>query len=108
MEASELETIVRNWNPETDSVNVLKDALDAYNGDVFDPETPGLDESIVHLEWAEKYYEKYAFSCVSEHFCILTVDFEGNCLIQNDEWEVKSFSELKISFENWIKEQGYK
>jgi hypothetical protein len=106
MEANELETIVRNWNPETNSVNVLKDALNAYNGDVFDPETPGLDESIVHLEWAEKYYDEYAFSDWTEHFCVLTVDFEGNCLMQNEEWEVKSVSELKKLFENWIKGQG--
>ena len=104
MNANELETIVRNWNPETDSVNVLKEAFNQYDGDVLDLETPSLNEAFIHIEWAEKYYEEYAFSDWAEHFCILTVDFDGNCLIQNDEWEVKTFSELKVAFEQFIKE----
>lgn len=102
MNADDLETIIRNWNPNTDSVKSLKEALKMYGKDVFSLETPSLNEAIVHLEFAE-IYEEMSCEAVSEFFCILTIDHEGICLLMNDEWEVESLSNLETELKNFEK-----
>ncbi len=104
---TELENIIKNWNPETDSVNVLKNTFEQYEGDIWNIDTDSLLNAILNLQWAEKYYEEYAFSAVSEFFCILAVDHEGNCL-HGDYDKVSHISELENSFEKWIKDQEAK
>lgn len=100
----QLGKIILHWNPETDSVNVIKDAVKEYEGDVWEINNDSLLNAILNLTWAEKYYNEYGFSAVSEHFCILSIDYEGNCLY--GDWdEVKHISELERDLENWIKEQ---
>ena len=103
----ELGEVLLHWNPNTDSVNVIKEAIKEYGGGVWNINNDSLLNAILNLSWVDKYYDKYAFSAVSEHFCILTIDHEGNCLY--GDWdEVKHISELERDLETWIKEQEAK
>jgi len=102
--ADELGNIVFDWNPETDSVNILKEAFDQYGQDVWDIDNDSLLNMILNIIWSEKYYDEYAFSAVSEFFCILAVDHEGNCL-HGDYDKVSHISELENEFKNWMTKQ---
>lgn len=67
--------IIRDWNPETDSVNVLKDAI---------IQCGGLNEDILKIFYVMDPFsiEFGEFSCeaFAEHFGVIAIDFEGNCL----------------------------
>lgn len=94
--------IIQHWNPEIDSVTSLKDAINMYDGKVV--ENDNIWNAISELKWADKFYDEYAFSCVSEFFGILTIDHEGNCLVGEDA-EVMHISTLIQKFENWHHQQ---
>lgn len=92
--ADELGEIVFNWNPETDSVNILKKAFEDYGEDVWDIDNDSLLNMILNIIWSEKYYDDYSSSGVSAVFSIITIDFEGNCLY-GDYNKVKHILELQ-------------
>jgi hypothetical protein len=77
----ELETIVRNWNPEIDSINILKEAFEAY-GKTTDElcEDDRIWNVICYTDWAEKYAELSFNTPFVERNNIMTIDIEGNCL----------------------------
>jgi len=90
---------IKGWNPDTDPVNILKELIKQYGG---------LNEDILKIFFVMDLFSvKYGeFSCeaFAEHFGVIAIDFEGNCLY-NDGNNVNSMSELQKVFENWIKEQ---
>jgi hypothetical protein len=86
---NEISEVINNWNPETDSVTVLKDALGQGNQDwVFS------DLKLLSSFWADKYAE-FSYSAVSEFFCVIAVDSNGYCIFGDCD-EVRHVSELEL------------
>lgn len=94
MNANELETIVRNWNPETDSVNILKDTFEAYGKSTEELcEDDDVWNSICHIQWADKYCELSFNTPFVEENNIMVIDNAGDCLCHD--FTIKNISELK-------------
>lgn len=93
---SEILEMIRNWTPDNDSVNMLKELIDLYGG---------LNEDILKIFYVmDPYAIKYGdYSCetFAEYFGVIAIDFEGNCLY-NDGKDVKSILELQNEFKNVI------
>lgn len=96
------ELAIINWNPEKESVKILKDAIDNLE----DRNLIFEDAELLSSLWAEKYIE-FSYSAVSEFFCVIAVDSDGYCVF-GDLREVKHVSELEADYKNWIKEQEAK
>lgn len=97
METKELGTIVRNWNPETDSVNILKDAFEQIGKE--DQDWIFEDAELLSSFWADKYTE-YSYGGVSSIYSIIAVDYEGYCIF-GECAEVKHVSELEAELRAW-------
>ncbi len=98
----ELVTIIRNWNPVTDSVKVLKAAFDQYDGTWY--ESDDVQEALMDIPWFEKYFVDPKYSGVTAVYSIITTDFEGNCIC-GDFDEVQNIDELVVKLREWQNEQ---
>lgn len=103
----ELGNVIKNWSPETDSVNILKEAFEEFGKDVWDIDNDDLLNMILNIEWSERYYDAYSSSGVSAVFSIVTIDHEGNCLY-GDYNKVKHISEFLKDLNNFHREQETK
>lgn len=109
MFVSELEKNIRNWNANTSRVNNLVSLFSTYNGNIGDNDQ--LWNAICKLDWADNHLNLVC-GAVSEFFCILSIDFEGNCLLcdtdiekNTENWYTQSYAELETVYKNWIEEQ---
>lgn len=93
MSTDELETSIKNWNPEINSITILKDAFEAY-GKTTDElcEDESLWNAICFIDWAEKYAGLSFDTPFVERNNIMVIDHDGNCLCYD--FSVKSVSEL--------------
>lgn len=95
MNSNQLESVFRKWDPETETVNVIKTALDEFGSFEMAVEDPSLVEAIVHIGISEDFEEEIDELPPEKQFNVLTCDFNGNCLIINDDKnEIKHISEL--------------
>jgi transposase len=91
----ELVNTLKNWNSETESVNVLKTAFEACGKSTEELcEDDDIWDLICYLQWAEKYYELSFNTPLVEENNIMVIDHSGDCLCYD--FQVKNVSELKI------------
>jgi hypothetical protein len=86
MNATQIRKLLKMWNPEINSVNVLKIAFTQFTG-----RSSGLISALETIEVAEQYKEQYL--SLVKNMMIWTIDYQGNCLIGEGN-EVKHISEL--------------
>lgn len=95
MNSNELINILKNWNSETDSVNVLKNAFESYGKSTEELcEDDDIWDLICYFQWAEKYYEISFNTPLVEGNNIMVIDHAGEFLCYD--FQVKNVSELKI------------
>jgi len=96
----ELGKALRNWNPEKDSVRIMKDELDNYGDEIWGIGDDNLLNAILNMFWAGKYV-KYHDTKFAADNNIFSIDYDGNCLLLNDEInDVKHISELQRDAED--------
>lgn len=86
MNTAQIKKLVKSWDPETNSVNVLKIAFGQFTG-----RSSSLISVLEQIKVSDKYREQY--SKLLKNTMIWTIDFEGNCLLGECN-EVKHVSEL--------------
>lgn len=96
MDATELETIVRNWNAEIETVTVLKTAFDSFGKTseeiTMDDNCLDLWDAVCCIDWAGTYAGLSLDTPFMERNDIMTIDHEGNCLCYD--FQIKKVSEL--------------
>jgi len=90
---SQLEDIVRAWDPEKDSVGELRDAFEAWGSFKNAFEIPSLEEAIVHLPISNEFEEFIENMSVKKRKSIVTCDNDGFCLMEEGT-EIKHISEI--------------
>jgi len=100
----QLGEIIRKWNPEKESVIIIKNAIKEYGGDVWGINNDSLLNTILNLPWSEKYFGQFMSSGESSMFGILSIDFDGNCLY--GDWDnVDHITKLQKELADWHREQ---
>jgi ParB-like chromosome segregation protein Spo0J len=89
----QLEELVRNWDPEKDSVGELRDAFEAWGSFKNAFEIPSLEEAIVHLPISNEFEEFIEDLSVKKRQSIITCDNDGFCLL-DDGAAIKHISEI--------------
>jgi len=90
MNTTQIKALCKIWNPECNSVNVLKAAFSQFTG-----RQSGIISALETLKVSEKYKEQY--SKLLPKMMIWTIDHQGNCLLGECN-EVKHISELEREF----------
>ncbi len=77
---NQLMELIEKWNPEQDSVNILKEAFSNYGKSIFDIGEGSLLDQILNLPYCKKTKEEIKNTDFELIYSIWACDFEGNCL----------------------------
>lgn len=90
---SQLEDIVRSWDPNKDSVGELRNAFEAWGSFKKAFGIPSLEEAIVHLPISDEFEDFIENLTVKKRQSIITCDSDGFCLMEEGT-EIKHISEI--------------